>query len=43
VARAGDDTLFALVSGKVRFSEKTKRNFDRSTRKTTVVTVRPAQ
>jgi len=41
VARAGDDTLFALVSGKVRFSEKTKRNFDRSTRKATVVAIRP--
>ncbi|KKW47215.1 MAG: 50S ribosomal protein L27 [Parcubacteria group bacterium GW2011_GWA1_59_11] len=41
VARAGDDTLFALVSGKVRFSEKTKRNFDRSTRKATVVAVSP--
>lgn len=39
VGRGGDDTLYALVNGKIKFSERTKKNFDRSTRKATVVTV----
>jgi large subunit ribosomal protein L27 len=39
VGRAGDDTLFALKDGKVQFSQKTKRNFDRSSRKATFVAV----
>lgn len=40
VGRAEDDTLFALKDGKVFFSEKTKRRFDGSVRKATVVAVR---
>ncbi len=39
VRRAGDDTLYAAKDGVVRFSMKTKRNFDRTTRKATVVAV----
>lgn len=39
VGRGGDDTLFALKPGIVKFSTKTKRSFDRSTRKVTVVSV----
>lgn len=39
VGRGGDDTLYALVNGRIKFSERTKKNFDRSTRKATVVTV----
>ncbi len=42
VRRAGDDTLYAGVSGTVRFSEKTKRNFDRTSRKATMVAVLPS-
>lgn len=40
VGRAEDDTLFALKNGKVFFSTKTKRRFDGSVRKATVVAVR---
>lgn len=40
VGRGEDDTLFAIKNGFVRFSVKTKRNFDRSTSKVTVVAVR---
>ena len=39
VGRAGDDTLFARKNGLVRFSMKTKRNFDRSRSRATVVAV----
>lgn len=39
VARAGDDTLYALKNGVVRFRKKTKTNFDGSKRKVTVVDV----
>ncbi len=42
VRRAGDDTLYAGVSGTVRFSEKIKRNFDRTNRKATRVAVVPS-
>ena len=40
VARAGDDTLFALSNGVVRFSTKMKTSFDRSRKAVTVVSVR---
>jgi len=39
VGQGEDDTLFALKDGVVRFSEITKKNFNRTTRKATVVTV----
>ena len=39
VSRAGDDTLYADRDGKVKFYQKTKRNFDRSARKATFVAV----
>ena len=39
VRRGSDDTLYAGKSGTVRFSVKTKRNFDRTQRPITVVTV----
>ena len=40
VGRGGDDTLFALKEGVVRFSTKTKTKFDGSRRTATVVAVR---
>ena len=40
VARAGDDTLFALINGVVSFSTKMKTHFDRSRNSVTVVNVR---
>ncbi len=40
VKRAGDDTLYAMAKGTVFYSQKTKKNFDRTTRRTTVVAVR---
>ncbi len=40
VGKGGDDTLFALANGIVRFTEKSKTNFDRSRQKVTVVNVR---
>lgn len=39
VGRGGDDTLFALKPGVVKFSTKMKRSFDRSTRRITLVSV----
>ncbi len=39
VMRGGDDTLYAGRTGTIRFSTKTKRGFDRTSRKVTVVTV----
>lgn len=39
VGRGGDDTLFSLAEGKVRFSRKMKANFDGSRRKVTFVAV----
>ncbi|MFH0890572.1 MAG: 50S ribosomal protein L27 [Candidatus Liptonbacteria bacterium] len=39
VGRGEDDTLFALKDGIVRFYEKTKKNFNRTTRKATLVTL----
>jgi large subunit ribosomal protein L27 len=39
VRRAGDDTLFSAVNGTVKFAAKTKRNFDRTSRRATVVAV----
>lgn len=39
VRRAGDDTLYAAKDGVVRFGIRTKRNFDRTMRKATVVGV----
>jgi len=41
VARAGDDTLFSLENGIVRFSEKMRTGFDHSRRKITIVGVQP--
>ena len=40
VGKGGDDTLFALANGVVRFTEKSKTNFDRSRKKVTLVSVR---
>lgn len=40
VGRAGDDTLFALKSGVIKFSTKMKGRFDGSRRRATVVAVR---
>ena len=39
VMRAGDDTLFAVKSGVVRFVAKTKTKFDGSKRRATLVKV----
>jgi large subunit ribosomal protein L27 len=39
VKRAGDDTLYALKDGIVKFKVKTKTNFDGSKKKVTVVDV----
>lgn len=39
VRRAGDDTLYAMKNGTVRFSTKTKTKFDGSHKKTTLVAV----
>jgi large subunit ribosomal protein L27 len=41
VRRGGDDTLYAALSGVVRFSTVMKSNFDGSRRKTKVVGVVP--
>jgi large subunit ribosomal protein L27 len=39
VLRAGDDTLYAALPGMVKFSSRIKKNFDRSSRRVTVVAV----
>ena len=39
VKRAGDDTIFSLIDGIVKFSTKTKTNFDNRRRTATVVAV----
>lgn len=39
VARGGDDTLYALKDGIVRFQTKRKRNFDNSQRIVKIVNV----
>ena len=39
VKRGNDDTLYTLKDGKVKFSKKTKKNFNGSTRVVTVVNV----
>ena len=41
VKRGGDDTLFALKEGAVRFITKKKRGFNNSQRKVKVVNVEP--
>lgn len=41
VARAGDDTLYALKSGIVKFTSGKKTNFDGSKRPTKKVAVQP--
>jgi large subunit ribosomal protein L27 len=41
VAKGGDDTLYAKISGIVKFSNKKKQNFDRSFRTVKVVNVQP--
>jgi len=41
VARAGDDTLYALKDGVVQFLSRKKTNFDGSRRYTKIVTVSP--
>jgi large subunit ribosomal protein L27 len=40
VGRGGDDTLFALKNGIVKFFTKNRTRFDRSRRKATFVSVR---
>lgn len=42
VARAGDDTLYALKPGVVKFLSRKKTNFDGSRRFVKVVTVMPS-
>ena len=39
VGRGGDDTLFAMKKGVIKFSQKMKTRFDGTKRKTTVVAV----
>lgn len=39
VGRAGDDTLFAMKNGVIRFSSRMKTKFDGSRRRATVVAV----
>ncbi|MCL5006779.1 MAG: 50S ribosomal protein L27 [Patescibacteria group bacterium] len=39
VLRGGDDTLYASINGRVKFSSKNKIRFDGSKRKTVVVSV----
>jgi len=41
VGRGGDDTLFALSTGKVSFSVKNRARFDGKTRQSKVVNVSP--
>ena len=43
VGRGGDDTLFALQAGHVKFTTRTKTNFDRSRQKITVVAIEPTE
>ncbi len=43
VARAGDDTLYALKSGAVQFLSRKKTRFDGSRRYVKVVTIAPAR
>jgi len=40
---AGDDTLYAIETGQVKFSKKAKRAFDRTRKVITLVEVVPAQ
>lgn len=40
VARAGDDTLYAMKNGVVKYSSKKKINFDGNSRRATVITVK---
>lgn len=39
VKRGNDDTLYAMKDGKVKFTQKTKTNYDGNTRKVSVVNV----
>ena len=39
VKKGGDDTLFSLVAGKVKFSTRRKNNFDGSIKRVNVVNV----
>jgi len=39
IGRGGDDTLFALKGGVVKFSSKIKKGFDGKSKKTTLVSV----
>ena len=39
IKRAGDDTLFSLKEGKVKFYQKTKTRFDGKKKKVTMVEV----
>lgn len=40
VLRGGDDTLYAKVSGTIKFSSKQKINFDRSKKRVSVINVK---
>ena len=42
VRRAGDDTLFAMTDGIVKFTTRRKRGFDNSQRTAKVINVLPA-
>ena len=39
VKKGGDDTLFSLIVGKVKFATRRKNNFDGSTKRISVVNV----
>lgn len=39
VRKGGDDTLFSLSMGKIKFTTKRKNNFDGSTKRVSVVNV----
>ncbi len=41
VKRGGDDTLFALKAGRVKFSTRRKKNFDRSQKLVKIINIEP--
>lgn len=43
VKMGADDTIYAMATGVVKFSSKTKKLFDGSTRKAKVVSVEPSK
>ncbi|PIT93938.1 50S ribosomal protein L27 [Candidatus Falkowbacteria bacterium CG10_big_fil_rev_8_21_14_0_10_43_11] len=43
VKKGGDDTIFSLINGAVKFTKKTLKKYDGSLKQATVVNVLPAQ